>query len=140
MIIFWPNPDAGTEGVSKSIRIFKNNNEKKNHIYVKNLESKFFLKLLDECDFLIGNSSVGIRECSYMGVPVINIGDRQRGRDRGSNVVDLSWEELDNVDLITLLNNKDISKDYLYGDGESSKKISKLISTLPTNYIKEFYE
>ena len=55
-------------------------------------------------------------------MPVINIGDRQRGRDRGSNVVDLSWEELDNVDLITLLNNKDISKDYLYGDGETLKK------------------
>lgn len=140
LIIFWPNPDAGTEGVSKSIRVFKNNNEKKNHIYVKNLESKFFLKLLDECDFLIGNSSVGIRECSYMGVPVINIGDRQRGRDRGSNVIDLSWEEFDNVDFITILNKKDISKDNLYGDGESSKKISKLISTLPKNYIKEFYE
>ena len=140
LIIFWPNPDAGTEGVSKSIRIFKNNNDKKNHIYVKNLESKFFLKLLDECDFLIGNSSVGIRECSYMGVPVINIGDRQRGRDRGSNVIDLSWEEFDNVDFITILNTKDISKDNLYGDGESSKKISKLISTLPKNHIKEFYE
>lgn len=140
LIIFWPNPDAGTEGVSKSIRIFKNNNENKNHIYVKNLESKFFLKLLDECDFLIGNSSVGIRECSYMGVPVINIGDRQRGRDRGSNVIDMSWEEIDNADLKTIINKKNITKDNLYGDGESSKKISKLISTLPKNYIKEFYE
>lgn len=140
LIIFWPNPDAGTEGVSKAIRIFKNNNETKNYIYVKNLESKFFLKLLDECDFLIGNSSVGIRECSYMGVPVINIGDRQRGRDRGSNVIDKSWEEINNADLKTIINKHSITKDNLYGDGESSKKISKLISTLPKNYIKEFYE
>ncbi len=41
----------------------------------------------------MGNSSVGIRECAYLGVPVVNIGSRQRGRLRGPNVVDVGYDE-----------------------------------------------
>ncbi len=49
-----------------------------------------FLRLLYNCRCLVGNSSVGIRECSFLGVPVVNIGTRQTGRDRGANVFDVS--------------------------------------------------
>jgi UDP-hydrolysing UDP-N-acetyl-D-glucosamine 2-epimerase len=140
LVIFWPNSDAGTEGISKAIRMFKNKRHDKNHIFIKNLESKFFLKLLSISNFLIGNSSVGIRECSFMGVPVFNIGDRQRGRDRGRNVIDIKWKDLQSINLISAIQEKNSQKDNLYGDGNSSQKISQIITSLPKKYVKEFYE
>lgn len=140
LVIFWPNSDAGTEGISKAIRMFKNKRHDKNDIFIKNLESKFFLKLLSISNFLIGNSSVGIRECSFMGVPVINIGDRQRGRDRGRNLIDIKWEDLQSTNLISTIQEKNSQKDNLYGNGDSSQKISQIITSLPKKYVKEFYE
>ncbi|MDA7812019.1 UDP-N-acetylglucosamine 2-epimerase [Gammaproteobacteria bacterium] len=140
LVIFWPNSDAGTEGISKAIRMFKNKRHDNNDIFIKNLESKFFLKLLSISNFLIGNSSVGIRECSFMGVPVINLGDRQRGRDRGRNLIDIKWEDLQSINLISAIQEKNSQKDNLYGDGNSSKKISQIITSLPKKYVKEFYE
>ena len=140
LVIFWPNSDAGTEGISKAIRMFKNKRHDNNDIFIKNLESKFFLKLLSISNFLIGNSSVGIRECSFMGVPVINLGDRQRGRDRGRNLIDIKWEDLQSINLISAIQEKNSQKDNLYGDGNSSQKISQIITSLPKKYVKEFYE
>ena len=48
-----------------------------------------FLRLLVHSSAIVGNSSVAIRECSYLGVPAVNVGSRQSGRDRGPNVVDV---------------------------------------------------
>ena len=55
------------------------------------MEPNDFLRLLVNSKCLIGNSSVGIRECAYLGVPVVNIGTRQHGRDRGDNVIDVDY-------------------------------------------------
>ena len=52
-----------------------------------------FLKLLVNSKCLVGNSSVGIRECSYLGVPTVNIGTRQNKRQRGSNVIDVDYDK-----------------------------------------------
>ena len=57
------------------------------------MESNDFLKLLFNSKSLIGNSSVGIRECSFLGVPVVNIGTRQYGRERSRNVLDTGYSE-----------------------------------------------
>jgi UDP-N-acetylglucosamine 2-epimerase len=75
-----------------------------------------------------------------MGVPVINIGDRQRGRDRGRNLIDIRWEDLQSTNLISTIQEKNSQKDNLYGDGNSSQKISQIITSLPKKYVKEFYE
>lgn len=140
LVIFWPNPDAGTDAISKAIRVFKESNRNTNTIYLKNLESRFFLKLLDNSYFLVGNSSVGIRECSYMGVPVLNIGDRQRGRDRAENVVDVSWSSLTSFDILGELAEVSRESHKLYGDGDSAGKIADLIAVLSKKYVKVFYE
>ena len=79
---FWPNVDAGSDGASSAIRKFREKNIIKNIHFFKNMESKDFLKLLFNANVLVGNSSVGIRECSYLGVPVVNIGTRQNRRER----------------------------------------------------------
>jgi UDP-N-acetylglucosamine 2-epimerase len=48
-----------------------------------------FLRLLVHATAIVGNSSVAIRECSFLGVPAVNVGSRQQGRERGRNVIDV---------------------------------------------------
>ena len=89
---FWPNVDAGADGTSSGIRTFREEQDPRNIHFFKNMSPVDFLKLLHNSRCLIGNSSVGIRECSFLGVPVVNIGSRQAGRDRGGNVVDAGYD------------------------------------------------
>ena len=86
---FWPNVDAGSDGTSRGVRAFRESVKPKQMHFFKNMEGTDFLKLLCNSRCLVGNSSVGVRECSYLGVPVVNIGSRQSGRDRGINVIDV---------------------------------------------------
>jgi len=79
---FWPNVDAGSDGTSGAIRAFREKNADTNIHFFKNMEPQDFLRLLVNSKCLIGNSSVGIRECAYLGVPVVNIGTRQNRRSR----------------------------------------------------------
>ncbi|MBX2826546.1 MAG: UDP-N-acetylglucosamine 2-epimerase (hydrolyzing), partial [Flavobacteriaceae bacterium] len=98
---FWPNVDAGADGTSNGIRSYREKHNPKNIRFFKNMEPNDFLKLLVNGKCLIGNSSVGIRECSFLGVPVVNIGTRQNRRLRGSNVLDVSYEKKEIFDAIT---------------------------------------
>ncbi|MDO3384247.1 UDP-N-acetylglucosamine 2-epimerase, partial [Gilvimarinus sp. SDUM040013] len=68
---FWPNVDAGSDGTSSGIRTFRELKKPTNIRFFKNMEPNDFLRLLKNSQCLIGNSSVGIRECSYLGVPVV---------------------------------------------------------------------
>jgi UDP-N-acetylglucosamine 2-epimerase len=92
-IWFWPNVDAGSDGTPKGIRGFRETRPADNILFFKNMEPYDFLLLLKNARCLIGNSSVGIRESSFMGVPVVNIGSRQSGRERGRNVIDTDYDK-----------------------------------------------
>src|SRR5690606_18423858 len=123
---FWPNVDAGADGTSKGLRAFREK-YKSNHIhFFKNMEPLDFLKLLFHSKCLIGNSSVGIRECVYLGVPVVNIGTRQSGRERGGNVLDVGYDKFEIKDAIDkhLVHGR-YTADFLYGNGLSGIEIAK---------------
>src|SRR5213592_2736895 len=66
---FWPNVDAGSDGTSSGIRAFREQCRPTNIHFFKNMEPSDFLRLLHNSRCLVGNSSVGIRECSFLGVP-----------------------------------------------------------------------
>ena len=85
---FWPNVDAGSDEVSKGIRVFREHEAAGEIQFVKNMTPEDFLRLVANSWCVVGNSSVAVRECSYLGVPAVNIGSRQLGRGRGANVVD----------------------------------------------------
>ena len=92
---------------------------------------------------IIGNSSSGIREASFIGTKCINIGSRQNDRDRGSNVIDIprlySVNELFKIIKKNLnKNNKKISK--IYGDGNASKKIINVLIKEKTDLQKKWFE
>lgn len=134
---FWPNVDAGADGTSTGIRSFRETYAMENVHFFKNMEGDDFLNLLNSSICLIGNSSVGIRECAYLGVPVINIGSRQNRRDRGHNVIDVTYDENEIVNAAkNILNNSDRKKSDVYGGGDAGEKIAALLHSLPLQFHK----
>lgn len=133
---FWPNVDAGADGTSTGIRAFREQHQLPNVHFFKNMEGKDFLHLLHHADCLIGNSSVGIRECAYLGVPVVNIGTRQNRRDRGSNVVDVTYDVQAIKKAIEerISSSKQISN--VYGGGDAGEQIAQLLEQLPLQFHK----
>ena len=134
---FWPNVDAGADGTSNGIRSYRENfNPNKIHFF-KNMEPSDFLSLLLNSKCLIGNSSVGIRECSFLGVPVVNIGTRQNRRLRGTNVIDVAYEEEAIKSAIeSQLANPKNTKSTVYGNGDSGKKIADILATIVLRFHK----
>lgn len=134
---FWPNVDAGSDGTSSGIRTFRELQQPKNIHFFKNMEPNDFLRLLKNSKCLIGNSSVGIRECAYLGVPVVNIGTRQNRRKRGNNVIDVMYQKEDIIDAIkNRLELSELITEHIYGDGEAGEKIADVLATIPLTFHK----
>ncbi len=101
------------------------------------MEPTDFLRLLVNSKCLIGNSSVGIRECSFLGVPTVNIGTRQNRRLRGSNVVDVSYQkELIKNAVNERMNNENITAENIYGNGDSGNKIADILANVELSFHK----
>lgn len=134
---FWPNVDAGSDGTSKGIRIFRENHKLPLIHFFKNMEPQDFLKLIRNSKCLIGNSSVGIRESSFLGIPVVNIGTRQHGRRRGPNVIDCSYDKLEIQQAIQQhLEHKYYQPDFIYGDGYAGQKIAETLNSCELSFHK----
>jgi bifunctional UDP-N-acetylglucosamine 2-epimerase / N-acetylmannosamine kinase len=134
---FWPNVDAGADGTSTGIRAFREYRDLAHVHFFKNMEPVDFLKLLMNSKCLVGNSSVGIRECSFMGVPVVNIGSRQMGRARGNNVIDVDYKAMDIKNAISswIKNGKALPAD-TYGGGDAGVKIAEILATQELKSVK----
>lgn len=128
VVLLWPNIDAGTDGTSKAIREFRESDPHfPMHCY-RNMTPEHFAQLLMHATCLIGNSSVGIRECAYLGVPVVNIGDRQQGRERASNVLDVPHEADAILSAIKAQAGQRFKPSTLYGDGHASRAIAEILA------------
>lgn len=134
---FWPNPDAGSDGTSNALRSYREENPNNTIRFFKNMEGSDFLKLLLHSKCLIGNSSVGIRESSYLGVPVVNIGSRQNRRLRGKNVRDTDYS-IDNLmkAITEQINHGHYPEEHLYGDGNAAAVIADVLSKAQTEIKK----
>lgn len=133
-IWFWPNADAGTNEVSEAIRIFREHTDVSNMRFLKYVAPEVFAPLLQNCACLVGNSSAGIKEASYMGVPVVNVGTRQDGRLRAKNVIDVPVYESSKIKnaVQKQIKAKKYPRSLLYFKKGSSKKIADILcGTLP---------
>ena len=141
-LVFWPNVDAGSDATSKAIRVFRENSQFGNAHYIKNLEGHLFLRLLRQARCLVGNSSVGIRESGFIGTPVVNLGDRQIGRERSANVLDCGWSRVEIREAIQRqLAAGRYPPSILYGDGHAGRRIADVVSGLgATSITKRFHE
>jgi len=102
------------------------------------MEPQDFLKLLYNADCLVGNSSVGIRECAYMGVPVVNIGSRQEGRDRGNNVIDVNYcrDEISSA-IQKCLAAPSPAPSHIYGSGNAGNAVAGILESIKLRYHKK---
>jgi UDP-hydrolysing UDP-N-acetyl-D-glucosamine 2-epimerase len=93
-IWIWPNPDAGTGEMADSLRHFreKAGGTAQRMRFITDVPVGEFIALLKIAACVIGNSSAGIKECSYLGTPVVDIGGRQQGRLHAENVVHAGYE------------------------------------------------
>lgn len=137
VVWLWPNIDAGSDEISKYLRTRREQGDCDNFLFVKNLSPRDYGILIKNCACLIGNSSSGIREGAFLGVPAVNIGSRQRLRERASNVMDVGY----NSSSILNAARKQIKSGIfdssdIYGDGSAGKKMAEIIAAWRPSLVK----
>src|SRR5690606_34558258 len=119
------------------IRAFRELEQPKNIHFFKNMEPMDFLKLLKNSKALVGNSSAGLRECAYLGVPVVNIGNRQHRRSRAENVIDVDYKEEEILKAtISAIKREHFPISNLYGSGNSGQKIAEILAETELTFSK----
>lgn len=135
---FWPNLDAGSDGISRGIRVFREQGRGAKFHYFKNMEPEDFLRLIYHSRAIVGNSSVGIRESAYLGVPTVNIGDRQAGRERGPNVIDVAHQAKEiQAAIEKQIQNGRYPSTHIYGDGHAGERIADLLASAELKVAKQ---
>ena len=142
-VIFWPNSDAGTAEMAKAIRFYREGGKfkNKNLRFVTDLLPEDFIGLLRRAGVLVGNSSAGIKEASYLGTPVVNIGTRQSNRLRGQNVVDVGYNFAEIKKVISQqLKHGRYPQSKLYYRPSASQKIVEVLSKVKLRSQKKFFD
>ena len=130
-LIIMPNADAGGAAIRAVIEQLDCAGS---HVSVTHLPRSDYLSFLAESAVLVGNSSSGIIEAASLGTRVINIGDRQRCRERNSNVVDVPPEaEKIRSAISKALHDGPYTGSNVYGDGQSSSRIVEYLETISLN-------
>lgn len=129
-ILIWPNSDAGSEQISQKLRTLRELNAIHNYKILKNLPIEYYIPLIKHSKCLIGNSSSAIRDGSFVGVPAVNVGTRQNNRLFCSNVVQSGADEKSIFKSIKLQLQKKYKPSNLYGNGDASKKIIKILKKI----------
>jgi UDP-hydrolysing UDP-N-acetyl-D-glucosamine 2-epimerase len=136
-IMLWPNADAGSEDISRGMRKFRERYRPEYIRFYKNFPIETYVRLMLGCACAIGNSSAPLREGAFIGVPTVNIGTRQHGRDRAGNVVDVDCSRDQIVDAVReQLRRGRYPSDHLYGDGQAGGRIANLLATAPLRVQK----
>lgn len=127
-IVLWPNADAGSEDISRSIRKLRERKLDSNMHFFKNLPVATYIRLMRRTACLVGNSSSGIREGAFIGTPVVNIGSRQDMRERGPNVIDASEREGIRAAISRQMAHGRYVSQPIYGDGKAGQRIAEVLA------------
>ena len=136
-IMLWPNADAGSEDIARGMRKFRERHRPDYIRFYKNFPVETYVRLMLGCACAIGNSSAPLREGAYIGVPTVNIGSRQRGRDRAANVMDVENDRGAIVEAVRKqVAHGRYESDHLYGDGEAGGRIADILASAPLRVQK----
>ena len=139
-IMLWPNADAGSEDVSRGMRKFREKHQPEYVRFYKNFPVETYVRLMLRCACAVGNSSAPIREGAFLGVPTVNVGTRQSGRDRGGNVMDVGHDRTEIAAAIRRqMAHGRFTPDHLYGDGQAGPRIAELLATAPLRVQKRIH-
>lgn len=141
IILVYPNANAGGRAMIDII------DEYQVQAY-KNIPHNDFIGLLSIASILIGNSSSGIIESSSLKLPVINIGTRQEGREKSTNVVDVDYKKEEILEAINYIESSDYQKILEkcinpYGDGKAAERIVNILKNIEIDndlLNKKFFE
>lgn len=124
-ILLWPNIDAGSDHISKTIRIFRDGLDQPWIRYHTNFSPESYLKILASAACVIGNSSSFVRDASYFGTPVVLVGRRQEGRETDEHVtqVDPLADQIEAA-VRAQLSHGHYPPSALYGDGKVAARIA----------------
>ena len=125
-IVVYPNNDLGSEVIMNEYKRFRNNSRFK---VFPSLRFEYFLTLLKNADFMIGNSSAGIREAGIYGVPAIDIGSRQSGRYSVKSNPNIQHTEEDVEQIKQSLDDVAAyrSESFVFGSGNSTEQFVKIV-------------
>ena len=125
-IVIFPNNDLGSNII---LREYERLQQIKNVRIFPSIRFEYFLVLLKNCQMIIGNSSAGIREAPYYGLPTINIGSRQQNRALNNNIINSNYETQEISKSIKIAINLKFEKINQFGLGESDKHFKKILSS-----------
>lgn len=134
LLFCYPNADAGSRALierTKNFLVARGNGR----VFV-NLDALTYWSLLREVGVLVGNSSSGIMETASFGLPTVNVGIRQHGRERPGNVVDAAADAAEIVAAIRAARRSEFRESLRgmsnpYGDGTASEKIAEVLTSVP---------
>jgi len=136
-VILWPNIDAGSDDVSKGIRVFRERNMQARFAYFKNFSPEDYARVLNGAVCAIGNSSSFIREGSFLGVPAVLVGDRQQDREHGRNIIFSDYDSDEIYQKVANhIENGRIEGDDLFGKGNSGLLIADELSRVSLGLLK----
>ncbi len=96
------------------------------------------MNILREATCIVGNSSSGIREASFLGTPSVNIGSRQNGRDRAPNVIDVGYSASEiEAAIQTQAKHGRYQSSEIFGDGFAGKQMADILASVDLNVNKK---
>lgn len=137
-VVIYPNNDLGSKLILKAYQRLRSYNRFK---IFPSIRFEYFLTLLKDSDFIIGNSSAGVREAPYYGIPTINIGNRQLNRASSSKIVNVSHQKDDILNAINELPDAHEVQTEIFGKGNSATLFLKSLESNEVwsiNHQKQF--
>jgi len=133
----WPNVDAGSDDVSKGLRLHRERiGDGKLHFY-RNFSPEDYARLIANAACLIGNSSSGLREGAFLGTPTVNIGTRQADREHGPNVIHADHNRTDiEAKARTQIAHGLYGRSAMFGEGDAGQKIANILACAEINVQK----
>lgn len=125
LVVIYPNNDLGYTFILEQYNRLKG---KSNIKIFPSIRFEYFVVLLKYSEYIIGNSSAGIREAPYYGIPTINVGTRQNNRALSKGIINSDYSADCIVNAIKLAKVSEIQKADLFGDGNSDKKFINILS------------
>ncbi len=136
----WPNVDAGSDEVAKGLRKYREQHDPDWLRLFRSFPAEDYARLIKNCSCLIGNSSSALREGAFLGVPAVNIGTRQSGREHGPNIIHVGYDRAAIRDAV----NKQIAHgpyphSPIFGDGGAGERIAQVLATSEIKLQKQLH-
>ena len=131
-VLIRPNTDPGSERIKS---VFEQFNQNQDFLYADSLPRKIFVNLLRHSDVLIGNSSAGLLEAPFLGLPALNVGNRQKYREQAGNVVYVSCSETEILAGLRTCRSSEHkekvqSSQFHFGEGNSGQVIMETLGAI----------